>query len=739
MTLGTTLKCLVRLCKTSDSSSPYIDLTDIQGPTIKMVENYGTTGSLTIVNEIDSSSRNLLSSSCSRWSSGTGALTPGMFLHIWHTSRTDANKLGVFIITEISPSDDIISVTFGDCVQVLRATGADYYRNHYSEGQQHTSEKAYGAWDSSSERIYVTKPEGVTLKAENGDVQWAVSTDSTYDTRDAMSLYATEDGYVETQFTVSADLLIGFSIKPSTRFSNPGLNCRIRVWVDGSLKFSQTLKTSSEQRFRFSTPVQASIVRIRLDQAVKDDEYTGALPQECYQSSAPGISNASITWYDYYNTQEVVHDTYTSSQLTFISGIETATYAYATAGEQDADDPTKYWITAIDGLASITAIQGDPAWTGRALITYMVLEGGMLMSEIFSSICDAAGVTSTVITSTRQVGIMRCGGADFFSYLLALADMEEPSGSYAGRQHAFKASRTTWGSIRMGYRYKASDSSVKTIYYAGDGSRSGEPFMSFVPTKTMQYRPYLAITRGTKDDGTPIIIAMRDPDVSVGSASSLVDGSITEVTDAALSSYSEIATNRSKDWEGSVRLSGILLDFMVEGTYVGGAPVRIYDSRYGMSGYAARVKEVTLDFSEQTTLLTLNNYSEMYANSVIDSSKMAYSAGGLAVEASSSDLFTLQYVRLESSSSLSSSSSHTIEVYSSEAGWVSATAEVVEMTDFGIAVLSAYWRKGYGDITTRYGITQVRVDGSTVISIPAAKRPDKYSNQALIVNVQMSL
>lgn len=737
MTLGTTLKCLVRLCKTSDSDSAYIDLTDIQGPTIKMVENYGSTGTLTIVNDLSSSSRNLLSSSCSRWSSGTGALRPGMFLRIWHTSRTDANALGVYIITEISPSDDVISVTFGDCIQVLRATGADYYRNHYAEGQQHTNEKAYGAWDSGSERIYVIKPENVTLNAENGDVQWAVSTDATYDVKDNMSLYATSDGYVETQFTVAAELLIGFSIKPSTRFSNPGINCRIRVWVDGSLKFSQTVETSSVQRFRFSTPVQASIVKIRLDQAVKDDEYTGALPQVA--TNFPGISSVSTTWYDYYNTQEVVHSTYTLSGQTFISGIETASYSYATAGEQDAEDPTKYWITAIDGLANITSIQGDPAWTGRALITYMVMEGGMLMSSIFSAICDAAGVSSTVITSTRQVGIMRCGGGNYADYLMALADMDEPSGSYSGRQHAYAASRTTWASIRMGYRHKASDSSVMTIYYAGDGSRSGEAFMAFVPSMTMQYRPYLAVTRGTKDDGTPIILAMRDPEVDVGSASSHVDGSITEVTDAALSSYSEIITNRSKDWEGQVRLSGIHLGLMVEGTYVGGAPVRIYDSRYGMSGYAARVKEVTLDFSEQTTLLTLNNYSEMYANSVIDSSKMAYSAGGLAVEASSSDLFTLQYVRLESSTSLSSSATHTIEIYSSETGYVSAVADVVKMVDFGIAILSAYWRKGYGDITTRYGITKVRVDGSTVINIPSAKRPDKYSNQSLIVNVQMSL
>lgn len=276
---------------------------------------------------------------------------------------------------------------------------------------------------------------------------------------------------------------------------------------------------------------------------------------------------------------------------------------------------------------------------------------------------------------------------------------------------------------------------------------TGQPFMAFVPTKTMQYRPHLAVTRGTKDDGTPIIIAVRDPEVSVGSASSLVDGSITQMTDAALSSYSEIATNRSKDWEGQVKLSGIHLELMTDEQGIGyaadfclgGAPVRVYDSRYGMSGYAARAKEVTWNFTEQTTLVTLNNYSEMYANSLIDSSKMAYSAGGMAVEATSSDLFTLQYVRLESTASLSSASSHTIEIYSDDTGWVSASADVVRMLDLGIAVLSAYFRRGVASIKKPYGITKVRVDGSTVIDIPYVRRPDKYSNQALIVNVQMQL
>lgn len=322
--------------------------------------------------------------------------------------------------------------------------------------------------------------------------------------------------------------------------------------------------------------------------------------------------------------------------------------------------------------------------------------------------------------------------------------MDEASGPYSGRQHAFAASPMKWGIINMGYRHKASDSFQALLYYGGDSVPSGSGtkivMMAFAPSMTLHYRPRLAVTKGTKDDGTPIIIAVRDPDVSVGSSSSIVDGSVTTVEDAALSSYSEVVTNRSTDWEGQVKLSGIYDEFMVsEGAYIGGSPIRIYDSRYGMSGYAAKVREVELNFSEQTTTLVLNNYSEMYANSIIDSSRMAYSAGNLAVEASSSDLFTIQYVRLESSATLPSGSSHTIEIYSTETGYVSAAADVLRILDLDVAVISAYFPRGVGTIKTQYGITRVRVDESIVIDIDSAIRPDKYSNQSLIVNVQMNI
>ena len=736
MTLGTSTFCLVRLYKNSAGTGAYIDLDDIQGPKMKFVENYGVTGSLIIVNDIGSSSRNLLSSSCTLWSSGSGALKPGMFLHIWKGSRTDANKLGVFIITQISPSDDLIDVTFGDCIQILRATGADYFRNHYTGAQQHNNEDAYGGWDSSSGRLYLEKPEGVTIDAANGDVQWAVNGSITADEYApiSMAFQDLESASATFEFTLNMEYLWSFSFIRESR-----LECRFRIYVGGSLVGSHTYdepgfnNTDTSRTIEFGTPIY---VRNRTIKVVIDNigNATGADIAMAY------YDDSTFSYVNLGQSSTIGPETGSQDGVIFESTFNgISEYIYATSGEEDPEDETIYYITGLEGVPSIDSSYGTPAFEGRARITYLVTEGGMLMSEVFEAICEAAGIDATVITSTREVGIMRCGGDYFHNYLLALADMEEPSGSYAGRQHAFMASRTEWGSIRMGYRHKASDSSAGTIYYAGDGDRSGEPMMAFTPTMTMQYRPYLAVTRGTKDDGTPIIIAMRDPDVDVGSATSLVDGSITEVEDAALSSYAEIVTNRSKDWEGQVQISGIFLDFFDEGTYVGGSAVRIYDSRYGMSGYQARVKEVQLDFTNQTTTLVLNNYSETYSNSIVDSTKMAYSAGSLAVEASSSDLFTLQYVRLETTATLSSRSSHTIEIYSSETGYVSVVADVLQVLDLDIAVLSAYFKRGIGTATSQYAITRVRVDGSTVIDIDSSRRPDKYSNQALIVNVQMNL
>lgn len=69
----------------------------------------------------------------------------------------------------------------------------------------------------------------------------------------------------------------------------------------------------------------------------------------------------------------------------------------------------------------------------------------------------------------------------------------------------------------------------------------------------------------------------------------------------------------------------------------------------------------------------------------------------------------------------------------------SVQADVVRIPDLGIAVLSGYFPRGTASTSQQYGVTHVRVDGGTTLTISASKRPDKYISQSLIVNVQMSL
>ncbi|MFA6711076.1 MAG: hypothetical protein WCR83_07135 [Candidatus Methanomethylophilaceae archaeon] len=748
--------CKVRLYETVGGR--YIDITgQIQGPKIREVENYGATGTLTVINELDSSSRNLLSSSCTRWTSGTGAIKTGMFLYIYKDSISSANQLGIYIITALSVSDDVISLTFGDAIQILRATGADYYRNHYEPGGYVEKGLTTGGWDNSEGKLYIVKQSNVTLRGGSvDDVEWAVNRTLSPEEASAPRLvgFVNAESEVESSDPCAVGKYIEFIIPAGARInwiysfqwtdSNSGsltanVNYRMDIYIGSTNVGSQTYSRSygsSVRTVSFSTPKDNSgknntpvnTIKVRFTitgisnnpnfyitagVAPTDAEYGGNAAAFLWQTST-GRSGTERTLYG-----QLVHS-----------------YYCIASGSEDVDDKTHWLISSIDGVSTIDSSMLYPSHNGRGMITYQSPDSGKSLTDIMSQICSAAGFTKQGISSSLYLSVFRCGGDYYHNYLLTLADISESD----GRQHGICAHRSDWSRIIVGYRYKASDTSVATFYYAGDSSPSSGaiPMKMFIPSLSFSGKSYLAVTKGTKDDGTPIMVAMRDSAVSIGSAISIVDGSITDPKDAALTSYSKIMANRSKDWDGKIVLSGIYTQFMLtSGSYVGGVPIRIYDSRYGMSGYQARVKEVQLDFTNQTTTLTINNYSEVYSNLVVDSTKMAYSGGNLAVDATSNDLFIRQYVFVEGGS-LSSGTSHTIEIYSG-GSWYSVDADVIQVPELGIAVLSGYFAVGVGTNTVQYGVTYIRVDGGTSINIPSAKRPDKRYNQSLIVNVQVSI
>lgn len=708
----------------------WIDLTGIRkNLKIKEVENHGATGSVDIVNGMDYYD-NLLSQGYNGWSSGTGPIAPGMYLRI--------PSIGIYIITEIAAVDDILKLTFGDCIQMLRATGADYRRNHYLENQQHINENALGKWENG--KAVLTKPANVSIDASRGDVRWAVSKVMTTGNTQPYNCYY-RTGIGVGLFTYTPDLDWLYSIKLFSRFQL--LRSKLEVIYNGDVVYTRVFDsvTDREITIPLNPPLRLNpylSLQIRLSELVSAptggqdvkhaDFETTDLPggtwdfiDRCTNTFSPSQNFESGSINDV-----GLHAVYTGSK-----------YEMATSGQQSVV-PTSYIINSTQYKPTLEPADCIPIHNGRAQLTYTVTTGGMPMHTVFKRICDAAGCNASITTSQRNVGIFRCGGAPYHSYLLALADMDEPD----GRQHGIIASRTTWMSISMGLRRRPDDGPALILYYAGDGSPSSGavPIKRFNPSRTLRGRPMMAVTKGTAFDGTPIVMCMRDPAVKTGAALSVVDGSVASVTDAALSSYSKIITNRSTAWEGSVELSGIYEGLMTSGTYVGGATVRIYDSRYGMSGYSAKIREVEYDLYNQTTTLTLNNYSEMYSNSVLDTTKMAYSAGDMSVEATSNDMYTCQYVFLETDSYLTSSNPL---VYVQAAGVIHINpvqGDVVRVPELGIAVVSAYFPRGniQESATQQYALRAVTIDG-TYISIPEAKRPDKYINQSLIVNIQMRI
>lgn len=709
----------------------WIDLTGIRkNLKIKEVENHGATGSVDIVNGMDYYD-NLLSQGYNGWSSGTGPIAPGMYLRI--------PSIGIYIITEIAAVDDILKLTFGDCIQMLRATGADYRRNHYLENQQHINENALGKWENG--KAVLTKPANVSIDASRGDVRWAVSNIvTTGSTQPYNCHYRTTEGVGLFTYTPNLDWL--YSIKLFARFE---LRSKLEVIYNGDVVYTRVFDRvpPGEVMINLNQPLcmtGGAPLQIRLSELVMQQGISG---NEVKHADFETTTLPAGTWDFIYRCTAAFPPASQTFETGSIGGVGLhaiytgSKYEMALSGSQGTS-PTSYIVDSTQYKSALEEIDCTPIHDGRAQLTYTVTTGGMPMHTVFKRICDAAGCNATVTNSQRNVGIFRCGGAPYHSYLLALADMDEPD----GRQHGIIASRTTWMSISMGLRRRPDDGPALILYYAGDGSPSSGavPIKRFNPSRTLRGRPMMAVTKGTAFDGTPIVMCMRDPAVKTGAALSVVDGSVASVTDAALSSYSKIITNRSTAWEGSVELSGIYEGLMTSGTYVGGATVRIYDSRYGMSGYSAKIREVEYDLYNQTTTLTLNNYSEMYSNSVLDTTKMAYSAGDMSVEATSNDMYTCQYVFLETDSYLTSSNPL---VYVQAAGVIHINpvqGDVVRVPELGIAVVSAYFPRGniQESATQQYALRAVTIDG-TYISIPEAKRPDKYINQSLIVNIQMRI
>ena len=763
MSAGTEVQDFVRLY-TDTSMNVYLDLSCrlAKRTVIHEAENYGATCEFTVVNDLKTTNGNILSSGFTGWNDpywgitgwsdgGTRGVGTGMIVQVFEDDEY-GTCLGTFMVMTISASDDLVTFSCGDFIQIMRATGAEYYRNHYNPSGT-IAEREYGT-DSGQNSIVIDRPSGVTLVGGGaGDVLYMAPDEKVYNSSavnmSGSSKVTSTINITSDPFYERVDGKVGLEyIKVTLRSLMESLG---PVTTDYTIKLYAGMYSASTLIYTWYVSCSVTtdtVYTLNLPNSIKDFSEYGYIRIEIEgeYNGEYGITQYVGTYRAVPSDSDLISVSTTHGNNTYSGYILYCTMGwlkYANASGNNTTDSNNDPVFEITGIAGVATIDSSLITAGmaRAWITYQDPNSNISKVTVMQDIVKAvppvnASRSLTHVSTGKMVNMFRCGGDSFHSYFLALADMEDSN----GYQHAFAVVPGTWDTIRVGRRYKPSDTSQDTLYYAGQIS-TGTPMMSFSPSLSKKNRPYLATARGTKNDGTPIIITVKDPNVSIGPTASVIGSSESSDADMAFQAYSQIMTNRSTDWEGQVELSGIHLGYMTKGssaTYIGGVPVRIKDNRYGMSNYQAKVKEVTLDFQNQKTTLVLNNYTEMYANAVLDSSKMAYQAGNLSVAATAEELYTRQYVFVDSGQTLPTAASYTVTIYFID-GSSTQPASVIKYPELGIATVVAYFPAGVDYRNVQYPVLSVKVNSMSKVSINQYLRPDKRRQQFLIVNVQMNL
>ena len=349
-------------------------------------------------------------------------------------------------------------------------------------------------------------------------------------------------------------------------------------------------------------------------------------------------------------------------------------------------------------------------------------------------------------STDAKLGVYRIGGGMMQQYLQRIADVMGDD----GQRRTVTARGCAVMAIASGVRHELTDDPALTV--CRNASASGVPsgaveFVSFAPRMTLKGRPSLAVVRGSweGDEAMPMVVAVE----AEGSSSTrglvieavATDSGTSDVQSAMRAAWASLDAESLDSWEGTLVVPGFLPGLIERtGAHAGaGAVIAIYDERYGLSGYKVLVKEVRADYGKRTTELTVTSHSPAYASTVPDTAAAVQMAGDLST--GSGMLYRMQYARAVTQMSIPEASMGQVEVSaSSGAAWWPCEDVTVGYTPTR-AVVTARIRGAKGQCTdyegSPYAVAQIRVggEGGTVIAIDPYKRPDLYTGQTLIVQV----
>ena len=347
---------------------------------------------------------------------------------------------------------------------------------------------------------------------------------------------------------------------------------------------------------------------------------------------------------------------------------------------------------------------------------------------------------------SASVGLARSGGGYALDYLQSMADVVDGT----GRRHAF-ISRDKSMNLLIGDRYNVDDEPKMRIVYGGDKTEDDQvPFVSFNPTMTLKNRPAMVTLRAVSATGgsnSPTIVTLMDLNAyeSNGAPVETVSSttSVASDRDAVREAYGLLTSNALDSWEGSVVLPGIVNGLIERaGDYAGsGIPIRITDSRNGIFDYPARVRQVSHNWNDMTTTVTVGNYDMAVLNKISDTVAMASKGNAEAFSASSSaTAYNTQYLwdffSRSSNVVVNRGKTNTLQIVVERQGGET----VVEVVDKSIGLLPDGSAVIQGRITSAladvdpYGVVAYIVNGERV-NVGQDYRPDFYIGQTLVISL----
>lgn len=744
------LHAAVRIYREPDE---WIDVTD-RHPSggevrITVAENQPGMATFSVRNSPTNPTDRIMSPTCDLWSSGgQGRVSQGMYVRI-DEIKSDGTLSYLFdgFITTIKMSTEQVDIECGDWLTFLSKMGATYRRNFY--GESRTSALFDAAYDAANGLRANVMSAPIDFRVD-GNPAWKILTTTALSGSEVTTVLgggSVDYPTASFQFQVTGQDTID-SLTLHLGYSGQNVPGTYVFGVRATLRSGQNSVTRSWSKSISSNGAVQWEDRplTGLDLAV-DGTVTLELALTSY-SGAGGYGLVRVNRGSGTGTLVTTSATYTdaSVQMSYSTGV----WEDATLGE-----PVNGYMPVLS-IENVTDLTDPSLYTpsaDRVRIPYIT--GSQAVGSIMESIAHGIGLIpmpSDVMGGDAELVMFRTGGGYALDYLQKLADVV----SSAGRRRALMARGYTTPVLVASSRHALSDGPSAHIRYGGDivsASVEVVAYSSFAPSLTMKNRPNLTMVRGTmsskgETDSVPIMVAVEDT-VSTETRHGMVvenvtaDGSVNGLLDAANAAWAKLCESDLDEWEGTVTLPGIRRDMIpASGVYAGsGVCLDVTDSTMGISSARVRARQIVMDFNTCTTQITLTNRSLAYSSGISETTAMARTSADVATGDNSTTLFNTQYVRVKTDvpQTIEGSGNVVTGYLSDMTPFQFSNVSVLQLPSGRSVLVATAPPDGsvHAPDDKPYDVVAVAVNNGELLNIRPSIRPDYYTGQTLVLNVDM--